>query len=203
MITISNILDVEKNINDVDVVIFDLDDTLYPEKEYVISGFKTLEEKFRNIEKFYSKLWNAFCAGEKAIDYVLNEEKVIYLKEDCLRTYRNHIPNIHLYDGVKEMLKRINEKKKIGIITDGRPQGQKAKIDSLELNWIEKIIITDELGGVEFRKPNKKAFELMIDYFKCNPSKICYIGDNPTKDFIAPNELGMKTIFFKNKGGLY
>ena len=32
---------------------------------------------------------------------------------------------------------------------------------------------------------------------------MCYIGDNIHKDFIAPKELGMKVIYFKNVDGLY
>ncbi len=43
MTEIQNILDVERLIKDVDAVIFDLDDTLYPEKEYVRSGYKKLQ----------------------------------------------------------------------------------------------------------------------------------------------------------------
>ena len=203
MITIDNILDVKKYIDDLDVVIFDLDDTLYSEKEYVKSGFMVLEKAYPNIKDFYIRLWNSFCNREQALDVVLKEENLQSEKERCLEIYRSHFPKIHLYKGVLKMLKTIAENKRIGIITDGRPSGQKLKIDALGLGWIEKIIITDELGGVEFRKPNETAFKIMIDYFKCNASKICYIGDNFNKDFYAPEKLGMKSIYFKNKDGLY
>ena len=30
-----------------------------------------------------------------------------------------------------------------------------------------------------------------------------YVGDNIEKDFLAPKQLGMKTIWFNNKEGLY
>ena len=52
MIEIANILEVEKNIADVEVVIFDLDDTLYSEKDYVRSVGKSIDIKlYKAIDK--------------------------------------------------------------------------------------------------------------------------------------------------------
>lgn len=74
--------------------------------------------------------------------------------------------------------------KKIGIITDGRVEGQKNKIVALGLNNIvDDIIITDELGGIEFRKPNDIAFRVMQEKWQIPFEKMIYIGDNPAKDF--------------------
>lgn len=204
MIEIKNILDVEKYIGDMRVVIFDLDDTLYPEKEYVKSGYTAIAKEYPQIKNMSERLWSAFLEGKQAIDYVLDQENLIGEKDNCLKIYRYHTPQIHFFDGVKEMLLRIKKTKMIGIITDGRPEGQKAKIDALRLGeFANKIIITDELGGSEFRKPNTRAFEIMQDFFKCHFSEMCYIGDNIKKDRIAPEKLGMTFIHFGNKEGLY
>ena len=92
--------------------------------------------------------------------------------------------------------------KKIGIITDGRPEGQRAKLDALEIET-EYIIVTDELGGTEFRKPSTKAFCLMQKVLKIPFSRMVYVGDNPQKDFIAPKKLGMKSIWVRNGDGIY
>lgn len=202
MIEIENILDVEKYIDDSDVIIFDLDDTLYSEKDYVRSGYKAIGTAYPNIIDFSNRLWNAFLEGKQAIDYVLEQENLLSEKDNCLKIYRFHKPEIALYQGVYEMLNRIKKNKKIGVITDGRPEGQRAKLESLGL-INEKFIITDELGGVQYRKPCEKAFMIMKDYFSCDYERMIYIGDNVKKDFIAPNRLGMKTIWFINKEGLY
>ena len=207
MITINNILDVTKYLDNLDGIIFDLDDTLYSEKEYVKSGYVAIEKEFLNIKNMSQKLWNAFWENKNAIDYVLKQEGLLTEenKSKALKIYRNHIPNIHLYEGVERMLKQIGEdEKKIGLITDGRQIGQKNKIKALKLeSYIKEIIITDELGGIEYRKPNPKAFELMKERLKISFEKMVYIGDNIKKDFIAPEKLGMKTIYFKNEEGLY
>ena len=204
MIEINNILDVEKHLDGIDVVIFDLDDTLYLERDYVRSGFEAIANEYPNVNNLFEELWNAFLDGKQAIDYVLEKECLLSEKDNCLRIYRFHKPKIQLQLGVKEMLLRLKTNKKLGLITDGRVEGQKAKITALGIDKLfDKMIITDELGGIEYRKPNTKAFELMKEYFSSNYQKMCYIGDNLKKDGIAPNELGMSFILFSNKNGLY
>lgn len=207
MITINNILDVIKYLDNIDGVIFDLDDTLYSEKEYVKSGYVAIEKEFSNIKNMSQKLWDAFLENKNSIDCVLKKEGLLTEenKSKALKIYRNHIPNIHLYEGVERIIEQIYEdEKKIGLITDGRPIGQKNKIKALNLEkYIKEIIITDELGGIEYRKPNPKAFEVMQERMKISFKKMVYIGDNINKDFVAPEKLGMNTIYFKNKDGLY
>lgn len=194
MIEIKSILDVKKHLDNIQLVLFDLDDTLYSEKDYVKSGFMAVAP-----EKF-NELWKAFCDGKKTFDEVMSEKK-----DEALKMYREHLPNINLYSGVREMLTDFkNSGFKLGLITDGRPIGQRQKIKALNIESLfDKIIITDELGGVEFRKPNSKAFAIMKDTFKTDYSKMVYIGDNINKDFIAPDKLGMKSIYFNNGDGLY
>ena len=123
-------------------------------------------------------------------------------KSEALRLYRNQVPDVHLYPGVREMLERIKDSKIIAIITDGRPEGQRAKLKALGLENIP-FIITDELGGEEYLKPNSRAFVLMLERLMMSPENTAYIGDSVNKDFIAPEKLGMRCIWFRNKDGLY
>jgi putative hydrolase of the HAD superfamily len=201
MIEIDRILDVEQYLDDVDVVIFDLDDTLYSEKQYVRSGYKKIAQ-YLGKRELETVMWSVFEQGGKAIDEALESVNLLDRKAEALQIYREQQPDIELYPGVKELLQRIREKKKIGIITDGRPEGQRAKLEALKIQ-VDKVIITDELGGVEFRKPNEKAFRIMQEYFEVPFRQMVYIGDNSKKDFVAPEKLGMKSIYFKNTDGLY
>lgn len=207
MIIINNILDVEKHIGDFDAIIFDLDDTLYSEKEYVRSGYREIAKYFQTIPQMEEKLWKYFLKGLKPINEILKEEGM-FSEENlakAIEIYRNHKPDIHLYDGVIELLKKIKKtNKKIGMITDGRPEGQRAKLESLKIRpFFDEIIITDELGGVEYRKPNKVAFNLIVNKLDVSFDKAVYIGDNLRKDFVAPQELKMESIFFNNADGIY
>lgn len=198
---IDHILEVEKYIDQADAVIFDLDDTLYPEKEYVRSGYRKIAAFFQKPE-MEKELWSAFEQGKRAIDFVLEKYQMMDQKEKALEIYRFQRPEIHLYPGVSEMIQRIGRRKKTGIITDGRPEGQHAKLDALKI-IVDEVIITDELGGMEYRKPNETAFRLMQKKLNVPYEKCVYIGDNIRKDFIAPKKLGMQCIWFRNTDGLY
>lgn len=201
----NDILSVEKYLNNIDGVIFDLDDTLYSEKDYVKSGYKAIAKQFPEIKDVDRKLWDAFLKGEKAIDSVFAAVQMEEKKEEALNVYREHMPTITLYEGVKDMLYRIRKSgKKIGIITDGRPEGQRNKLKALDLNKVvDDIIITDELGGIQFRKPNDISFRIMQNRWLLPYKQIIYVGDNLNKDFQAPRQLGMKYIYFENQDGLY
>jgi len=207
MVEITSIAEVSNHLQGLKAIIFDLDDTLYGEKEYVRCGYRAIADTLPNVKRMEEKLWQAFEQKKSAIDEVLIEEGIYTeeLKQHCLSVYRSHQPIIHFYDGAKELLRQLRaDGYKLGIITDGRPEGQRAKIKALGLHeLVDHIIITDELGGVEFRKPNKTAFLKMKQQFDIPFEEICYIGDNIRKDFIAPDMLGMRSIWFRNKEGLY
>jgi HAD superfamily hydrolase (TIGR01549 family) len=182
-------------------VIFDLDDTLYSEKEYVKSGYKAVSDYLGG--GYEEKLWSFFEAGKPAIDELLKELGRENEKAATLDVYRSHKPDIHLYPGVVEMIAYLKTQNiKVGIITDGRPEGQHNKLDALGL-VVDDVIITDELGGVQFRKPCDIAFRIMATRWRLNPADIVYVGDNPAKDFQAPQQLGMKSVWYKNADGLY
>ena len=190
--------------NEIKGVIFDLDDTLYSEKEYVRSGYRAVAE-YLGDSAYADKLWHFFETGKPAIDELLKEFGREDEKDKVLSVYRSHKPEIHLYDGAIDLLQMLKSKNmKIGIITDGRPDGQRNKIEALDLDaLVNDIIITDELGGAQFRKPCDIAFRIMQTRWKMPFEQLVYVGDNPAKDFQAPKQLGMKSVWFRNEDGLY
>lgn len=184
-------------------VIFDLDDTLYPERDYVRSGYRAVAEALGRPEA-EQQLWQLFEDGQPAFD--------VYAAgtgDDArrlLEIYRLHEPQgIALYPGVRELLAKLREDGlKLGIITDGRPEAQHAKIRVLGLSYlVDDIVITDELGGPQFRKPNDIAFRILQQRWMLPPETLVYVGDNGTKDFQAPRQLGMQSLQFCNREGIY
>lgn len=186
-------------------VIFDLDDTLYPEKEYIKSGYRAVAEYLGEVGAV-DELWEYFENGKLAIDELLKrigrEDEI----HECVKIYRRHKPILHLYDCVEELINDLKKNNiRVGIITDGRPDGQRNKIEALGLDQLDglDIIITDELGGIQFRKPCDIAFRIMGRRWKIPYENIVYIGDNASKDFQAPRQLGISAIWFRNADGLY
>lgn len=203
MIELHHVTEVLDYLDGLKAVVFDLDDTLYSESDYVKSGYQMIANAVSGIT--FEELWNAFRDGKPAIDAVLMQHGRLSEKERCLSIYRSQMPDISVYEGVYAMLRTIRAKGlKIGMITDGRPEGQHNKIEALKLKtYFDKIIVTDELGGVECRKPNPLAFECMQKELGCAYSEMSYVGDNNKKDGIAPEQLGMHFFLIHNQNGLY
>ena len=198
------------------LIIFDLDDVLFPEREYMNSGFKTISKilfsQKKEQEQIIQKMLNFYEKNPKRVfnnlasEMKIKTEQEIEFVKKMLTIYRNHKPTIKLYSDVLPCLKRLhNEKIFTAIITDGREKSQVLKIESLRLkNKIDKIIINDSLGpNRRFWKPNPHPFQLILKEFQVKPLHSCYIGDNIQKDFDAPAKLGMHTILIKREGGIY
>ena len=102
------------------------------------------------------------------------------------------------------MLASLQGGKKRGLITAGRREGQTPQIAARGMTVLfDEIVISDELGGQEHRKPSPEAFEIMSRRLSVPFARMAYIGDNISKDFTAPEKLGMRCIWFQNPGGLY
>lgn len=193
-------------------VIFDLDDTLYEEYDFVLSGFREIGREISlkiNMSEYqiYKELVELFRESKEfVIDRFLRKIGLLNneYKDYLIEVYRTHKPKLILPEDSKFILKYLKENNyKTGLITDGRVITQWNKIESLQIkNFFDHIIITDQYG-LEFRKPHKKPFIDMVNYFKIVPSEAIYVGDNIKKDFKAPNELGMRTIRIIRERGLY
>jgi putative hydrolase of the HAD superfamily len=193
------------------VIAFDLDDTLYPEREYVLSGFRSVAELARRrfkVEDFYLELVKTFSAGERMKSFnatferlgIEYDETVI---QDLIRHYRAHFPNIKLFDDAVLTLQQLRKKHHLALITDGYLQAQRNKVRALNIErFFEKIIYTDQYGK-EYWKPSRFPFQMVMEYFSVEGNECAYVGDNMEKDFIGPNRLGWLTVQIKGKDGQY
>lgn len=206
--TLRSITELPKYVSGLYAVLFDLDDTLYAERDYVHSGFASVAEAVHDqIPDAMEHLTRAFADGKPAIDTMLEEigQDTKELKERCLFVYRNQVPDIEPYPGVRDTLRTLQEMgTRLGMITDGAVSRQLSKVDALNIRqYFDAILVTDALGGRIFWKPNPKAFEVMQKRFQVPFERMAYVGDNIVKDFTAPEELHMRSFYLENKDGLY
>lgn len=192
------------------VVVFDLDDTLYKEIDFLKSGYRKvaeLVEKRYGIEarEVYNHLLTWYYKKENPFGLLNETYGLDNPIEDYLNVYRYHHPDIVLPDGVEETLDELEAQGVgLGIITDGRAISQQNKIEALGLTkWFEKefVFINEK---PEHCKPSHWSFSrLMRQYYsKCPDAEYSfyYVGDNPQKDFLAPKELGWETICLLDDG---
>jgi len=185
-------------------VVLDLDDTLYLETSYVLSGFKMVSywiEQQYGIKDFYQDLRQTFFSNHRsqAYQFALSKRGIYSenLVEQLSVLYRDHVPNISLEKDAAGFLESVKNKKYL--ITDGRPTAQWNKIKALNLlGYFEKIIVTGDLGKAYY-KPSPRSFSLLQAEQPDKP--FIYIADNPKKDFLAPAQLGWKDSIRMNRRG--
>ncbi|MFL2077346.1 HAD family hydrolase [Marinilactibacillus psychrotolerans] len=188
----------------VKAVIFDLDDTLISEKEYIKSGYRhvagIIEDRFAMDKKqVFNELMSLFKVSPlNVFNRLYDKYQIEYSKEmilDLVKEYRGHLPDIQFYNDVIPCLSELKKSGvKVGIITDGYAIAQRQKLKAIQADeYFDEIIVTDELGR-EYWKPHPKAFELMKEKFRVNFEEMIYVGDNPEKDFYISKIYPIKTV---------
>lgn len=183
-------------------LVFDLDDTLYPEVEFVHGGFEAAGgwlKKTYGMDGFAAESSRLFAAGRrgKIFDEVLLSlglEPKSDLVAALINEYRQHEPHLTLFIDAKEILEWARSRFQLALITDGYAEVQKRKICSLGLEArIGCRIITDELGR-QFWKPSPEPFRRVMTQLAGEAGGYLYVGDNAHKDFLGPRELGWRTV---------
>lgn len=179
------------------VICFDLDDTLYKEIDYLKSAYGEVAA-FVGHSEASEQMLEWYQSGGNTFKNLINTYGLDISIADCLKIYRKHYPNIKLEEGVKEYLEALKESDaKLGIISDGRSLTQRNKIKALGLEgFFDVEIISEEFGS---EKPCTKNYEEVMNKFP-GRKRFIYVGDNPAKDFLAPNQLRWRTVCLKNDG---
>lgn len=177
------------------VVVFDLDDTLYKEVDYVRSGLMAVAHHFGD-DSLLALMLKARSKGMNAFEAVKEQRSDAEI-DKMIEIYRNHKPQISLPRDTTLTLDYLHSKYTLALVTDGRSVGQRNKIEALALERYfapEDIIISEEFGSDKHSAANFKAIE------KNHPGaeSYFYIGDNPEKDFYRPNQLGWRTIMLED-----
>jgi putative hydrolase of the HAD superfamily len=186
----------------IDALIFDLDDTLYPERDFVVGGYEAVAS---HIEAEYGCPRNRVLDAMMSTFGALGRDKVFEMVMDrfldpsvevseLVEVYRRHTPALRLFPECEHLLKSLRGKMKLGVITDGLPEVQKRKVQSLNLHkLVDRIIYTWEFGR-ELGKPHPFTFSLMLDLLQTAASRSVFVGDNLDKDRKGARSVGMRFV---------
>jgi putative hydrolase of the HAD superfamily len=181
------------------VFVFDLDDTLYKEIDFLKSAYRHIAKLLEPLtgHNIYEQMWLWHCEQRIVFDVLVAQYEIPYSVKDLVEIYRYHQPNINLLSDSDLFLKRLRQLiSTIGLITDGRSISQRNKIKALGLeNFFDYIIISEEFGSA---KPNSANYEYYMKNFPRN--QYVYVGDNTSKDFFSANQLGWTTICLLDQG---
>ena len=172
------------------VVVFDLDDTLYPEADYVDSGVRYV---CAQINSLYGIDCYETIQAQRLQDSKLDWLSLVCeltglktsLKESLLWMYRVHSPDIKLSENCSKSLEKIKSAAlSVAVLTDGRTLTQKLKLASLGLSYYP-VYVSEDYGS---SKPAPDRFQAIQKDFPAD--NYVYVADNVHKDFLGCNPLG-------------
>ena len=147
-------------------IVFDLDGTLYAESRFALSGYAAVAEHVQRTGGapagvVFAALVGALRTGRRAFAFQ-DAARALGAGEDVvgewLAVYRAHRPRLRLPRVTAETMARLRPGRRLGILTNGLPSVQRAKVDALGLDRLVDAIVYAEEHGTRTGKPDPSAF---------------------------------------------
>ena len=180
--------------DNVQIVGFDLDGTLYDEIEFIVQVYQPISQILANFcdtppEPIFKWMLCRWLEKGSSYNYIFSEvlnnhgihgHAIASIVSECVSVFRNYKPILKLPIRVSLILDLIKEQYKCFLVSDGTVSLQLAKIKALGLErWFssENIRITS-CYGQDFAKPSTKIIEKISLLHTCTcPTKVVYFGD--------------------------
>lgn len=186
-------------------IVFDLDDTLYRIRRFTVAGYAATsaviaERSGRSRRDVFCRLQGMYRRGGAATAYQdLCAEFGLppALAGEWLARHRAHRRQLRLPRTSGRALHALRaEGWRIGILTNGLPEIQRAKVEALQLSpRVDAIVYADELapGG----KPAPEVFAQVLLELMVTAPRAVMVGDHPENDVAGGRRVGMRTIRVK------
>lgn len=191
------------------VLVFDLDNTIYPELEYLKRAYcylssKVVEEypcKIKDKNILCEYLTNEFILrGRKGLfQKFIKKFNIMDITIDEMLFFIRSVPieenSIMIYPEIESIINKYYKEKDIFILTNGNPIQQNNKIFALNIPHKKdiKVIYASSLGP-DYEKPNPYYVENDIKNNKYGKDDIIIIGDSQIDEEVSINA----NVVFKN-----
>lgn len=109
----------------------------------------------------------------------------------------NHEPE-RLYDGTEEVLQRLHERYRLGVIAN-QPENARQRLEQFGvLKYFDHLTISGEIG---FSKPSPTIFRETLRITGATAEKCFMVGDKLTNDIAPAKKLGFHTVWVKQEYG--
>lgn len=188
---------------EIETIIFDLDDTLYPSSSGIWALIRARIDKFmieklsyaeENVpaarEKFFLE-YGTTLRGLESVHHINPIEYLEYVHEIPLDQYL--FPNTDL----QSILQNIPQRK--AIFTNGDRWHSKRVTDALSISqFFEEVI--DILDVSPYCKPMEQAFEIALKKLDIKDTKTALLIDDNIRNIQAGKKLGLNTILVAENG---
>jgi len=186
-------------------IVLDLDDTLYRERRFALSGYKavaaSVEEQFGiDRDTAFKCMTLSMRRGRRQAAFQDLATRFRLSESDSaswLACYRSHQPCLRLRRSVRESLEALRRTWRIGLLTNGLPSVQAAKVAALGLSdLVDSITYADAFGG----KPHASAFLEILSRLGIDAGHAVFAGDDERRDIEGAGRVGMKTVLVDRRG---
>ena len=186
--------------------IFDLDDTLYEVEQFVQSGFAAVAGELERrlslpASWLLASLRRARVRGHagQELQALCADHGLPYdLVPELVQVIRTHEPTLVLGPVAAAVLAQMRaDGWRLGILTNGLPATQRAKVEALGLETrVDAVLFAEEHapGG----KPSRAAFDAALATLGVRAGQTVFIGDDLIRDIGGARHAGMRTIRVAN-----
>ncbi len=200
----------KKLLLDVDGTLLDFDKSAEKALETLFEqrGYPYNETIFPLYEEINVGLWERYERGEIPRERVLVDRFTIMFerlgipeKGDTFEEdFREQLERDPFWmDGAEDLLRYLQPKYELYIVTNGVARTQKARLSATGLYAYVKDIFISEMIGAQ--KPQKAYFDYCLAHIgPCKKEEILLVGDSLTADILGANLSGIPSCWFNPKG---
>ena len=189
-------------------VVVDLDDTLYPQADYLASAAAAVGRAAQRAgldgAAVHAALRHELAAGSDTggtIDRALLAVGVPATQlpgwvPALVAAFTGHAPaRLTPYPGVEDALRLLAAAAPLACLTDGNPAIQAAKLAATGLlPLLPHVVVTDALGGRAVRKPHPTGLRTVAARLGVPADRLLVIGDRPGKDVAVAAAVGARAV---------
>lgn len=183
-------------------LLFDLDDTLYAERRFMLSGFSSVADAMAaraNVPRrtVFDQLVRVARSGRRgsAFQEVCRtwdvDESIV---PSLIAIYRAHRPCLRLSRLTRTVLEAVHGSWRTAIVTNGPPDVQARKVHALGVSALVDTVILAESYGTGCGKPEREVFLQALDALHVRPADAVMVGDDPWCDVAGARAAGLQTI---------
>ena len=186
-------------------VVFDLDNVLYDEKDYIYAAFNSIalflsERSSLSEDEIYSKLARDLENKGSMYPRLFNDAMddlglKQHLVTEILRLYATVDSSIKLFPEAKNtlmVLRRLGLK--LALVTNGGVRIQRNKVRLLRVEGLFDTVVYARETQFAKEKPHPEAYIAALQKLGVGAEEALCVGDNPHTDFLGAKQLGMLTV---------
>ena len=188
-------------------VVFDLDDTLYPERRFALSGYAAMATRLAGETGMPAGVLYRFLVrrfrddGREGLLQALCAAHALPLGEvpRLVEVIRTHPPRLRLPRRSRVVLSELRRRgHRLAVLTNGLPATQRGKVAALGLEPLVDLVVYAQECAPD-GKPARVCFTTVLRRLQVAATAAVFVGDHPEKDMGGAAAAGFRTIWLPGR----